>query len=80
MLADYRGKAKLRGFLMTWLNADLQKDLSKDPEKYPEFDAATIADLRTSLGLFLDDVLWSGSADYRQLLLSRRGLFERPVG
>lgn len=70
MLTDYRAKAKLRGFLLTWLQADLQKDLSKDPEVYPEFDTNTIADLRTSLELFLDDVLWSDDADYRRLLLS----------
>ncbi len=70
MLADYRGKSKLRGFLMTWLNADLEKDLSKDPKRYPEFDAAAIADLRTSLELFLGEVLWSEDADYRRLLLS----------
>ncbi len=70
MLTDYRAKAKLRGFLLTWLQADLQKDLSKDPETYPKFDAATIADLRTSLELFLDEVLWSDGADYRGLLLA----------
>lgn len=70
MLTDYRAKAKLRGFLLTWLQADLQKDLSKDPEIYPEFDGATIADLRTSLELFLDEVLWSDGADYRRLLLT----------
>ena len=68
MLADYRAKAKLRGFLLTWLKADLHTDLSKDPKTYPDFDPATIADLRTSLELFLDDVLWSDDADYRRLL------------
>ncbi len=68
MLADYRTKVKLRGFLLTWLKADLEKDLSKDPGAYPQFDSATIADLRTSLELFLDEVLWSESSDYRRLL------------
>ena len=68
MLGDYRAKAKLRGFLLTWLNADLQKDLSKDPKAYPKFDPAAIADLRTSLELFLDEILWSDDADYRRLL------------
>ncbi|HEV3145574.1 MAG TPA: DUF1588 domain-containing protein, partial [Gemmataceae bacterium] len=34
------------------------------------FDAATIADLRTSLELFLDDVVWSEKSDFRDLLLS----------
>jgi hypothetical protein len=70
MLSDYRGKSKLRGFLLAWLHADSEKDLSKDPQAFPDFDPATIADLRTSLELFLDDVLWSDSADYRRLLLT----------
>ena len=33
-------------------------------------DAATIADLRTSLELFLDDVTWSDKSDFRELLSS----------
>lgn len=70
MLADYRAKSKLRGFLLTWLQADLKKDLSKDPERFPDFDPATIADLRTSLELLLDEVLWSSDGDYRRLLLA----------
>lgn len=69
MLSDYRAKAKLRGFLFTWLDADTEKDLGKDPQTFPDFDAATIADLRSSLGIFLDDVLRSKDADYRRLLL-----------
>jgi hypothetical protein len=70
MLQDPRAKAKLRSFLLTWLKVEAGIDLSKDPEKYPEFDAASIADLRTSLELFLDDVMWSEASDYRQLLLA----------
>ncbi|MBC8870352.1 MAG: DUF1592 domain-containing protein [Planctomycetes bacterium] len=70
MLSDYRVKSKLHGFLLTWLHADTEKDLSKDPQTFPDFDATTIADLRTSLEVFLDDVLWSEDADYRRLLLA----------
>lgn len=70
MLADPRAKAKLRGFLLTWLRADQPHDLAKDAKRFPGFDAATIADLRTSLELFLDDVLASPKADYRELLTS----------
>lgn len=54
MLADPRAKAKLRGFLLTWLEADGEQDVSKDPRKFPGFDAAVVSDLRTSLELFLD--------------------------
>jgi hypothetical protein len=42
----------------------------KDAKRFPGFDAAVVSDLRTSLELFLDDVVWSESSDFRQLLLS----------
>lgn len=70
MLGDLRAETKLREFLLTWLTADRERDLSKDPEKIPGFSEAVIADLRTSLELFLDDVLRSEEADYRRLLLA----------
>jgi hypothetical protein len=70
MIADLRARTKLRDFLLTWLNVDGEVDLSKDPEKFPNFDAAAIADLRASLELFFDDVVWSDASDYRELLLS----------
>jgi len=70
LLADVRARTKLREFLLTWLKVDGHPDLSKDPHKFPEFDAAVIADLRTSLELFLDHVVWSDASDYRQLLLA----------
>lgn len=70
MLGDLRAKAKLRDFLLTWLKADQVRDLAKDSTRFPEFDAATIADLRTSLELFLDDVTWSEKSDFRELLTS----------
>ena len=70
MLADPRAKAKLREFLLTWLKVDQAPDLAKDPKRFPGFDAAVAADLRTSLELFLDDVVWSETSDFRQLLLA----------
>jgi hypothetical protein len=70
MLRDPRAKAKLRQFLLTWLHADDSPDLAKDPARFPGFDAAVLSDLRTSLELFLDDVLWSGDSDFRRPLLS----------
>ena len=42
----------------------------KDAKKFPDFDPALAADLRTSLELFLDDVVSSEASDFRQLLLS----------
>ncbi len=68
MLGDQRAKAKLHDFLLTWVKADQPRDLAKDGKKFPGFDPAVIADLRTSLELFLDDVTWSEKSDYRELL------------
>jgi mono/diheme cytochrome c family protein len=70
MLADPRGKAKLREFLLTWLKVEQAPELAKDPARFAGFDAAVASDLRTSLELFLDDVIASKDADFRRLLLS----------
>jgi hypothetical protein len=70
MLTDTRGRTKLREFLLTWLRADSGHDLMKDARAFPGFDAIVISDLRSSLELFLDDVVWSEASDFRQLLLS----------
>src|SRR5262249_47484555 len=68
MLGDPRGRQKLREVLLVWLKADMAADLAKDKDRFPDFDAAVISDLRTSLELFLDDVLWSEGSDFRRLL------------
>jgi Protein of unknown function (DUF1592)/Protein of unknown function (DUF1588)/PA14 domain/Protein of unknown function (DUF1595)/Cytochrome C oxidase, cbb3-type, subunit III len=70
MVKDIRTRAKLREFLHQWLKVEHVPDLAKDPSKYPGFDPAVASDLRTSLDLFLDDVIWSESSDFRQLLLA----------
>jgi hypothetical protein len=70
MLGDPRAKAKLRDFLFTWLKVDPAPDLAKDAKRFPGFDPAVATDLRTSLELFLDEVVWSEASDFRQLLLS----------
>ena len=70
MAADPRARAKLRDFFLQWLKVDHFADLSKDSHQFPEFSPAVASDLRTSLDLFLDEVISSDAADYRQLLLS----------
>ncbi len=70
MLADARTKSKVQYFLHHWLQMDHVEDLSKDNKLYPGFTPEVIADLRTSLNLFLEDVVWHENGDYRQLLLS----------
>ncbi len=71
MLNDLRTQAKLRDFFHQWLRVDRVDDLTKDGKLYPEFNEAAASDLRVSLDLFLDDVVWkSEGADFRQLLLA----------
>lgn len=70
LLADSRTRSKLREFLLTWLKVEHVPDVSKDSERFPEFNAVLANDLRTSLELFLDEIIRSDEADFRQLLLA----------
>ncbi|MCA9219155.1 MAG: DUF1592 domain-containing protein [Planctomycetales bacterium] len=72
MSQDLRARAKLHEFLHTWLRVDHIQDLSKNAEIFPEFDEMLVSDLRTSLDLFLDEVISNSEADFRQLLQSER--------
>jgi hypothetical protein len=69
MLGDARAHAKMQAFLHHWLQMNHAEDLSKDTKLFPGFSPEVIADLRASLNIFLDDVVWSGGSDYRRLLL-----------
>ncbi len=68
MVADPRAKAKLHGFFHHWLELDRADTASKDPKVFPGFDATMMADLRESLWMFLDEVVWSETSDYRRLI------------
>jgi hypothetical protein len=70
MMADERTHAKMQAFFHHWLQMDRVENLSKDDKLFPGFTPAIIADLRTSLNLFLEDTMWSGGSDYRTLLLA----------
>jgi len=70
MLEDPRARIKMQGFFHQWLELDRAEGLSKDSEKFPGFDERVIADLRVSLDLFLESVVWSERSDYRELLLA----------
>src|SRR5262249_46231184 len=66
MLADPRARTKLRDFLLTWLKVDHFPDIAKNPQRFPGFDPRVVSDLRTSLELFLDEVVWDERSDFRQ--------------
>jgi hypothetical protein len=70
MMKDPRAKAKLRDFLHHWLHVEEGAEIAKDQKEYPGFDQAVVMDLRTSLDLFAESIVWSEQSDYRQLLLS----------
>ena len=70
MVADLRTRSKVREFLLQWLKVDQVPDLAKDSKQYPDFDGAVVSDLRTSLDLLLEDIVWGASSDFRQLLLT----------
>jgi cytochrome c5 len=70
MVSDLRAHSKLREFFLQWLKVDQNAELSKDNAQYPDFTATVATDLRTSLELFVDEVLWSEQSDFRQLFTS----------
>ena len=67
MVFDERARSKTRACLYAWLNLAAADDLVKDDALFAGFDAELVGDLRASLDRFLDEVVWSGTSDYRQL-------------
>ena len=69
MMKDPRAKAKLRDVLHDGLHVEEGAEIAKDQKEYPGFDQGLVMDLRTSLDLFTENIVWSEQSDYRQLLL-----------
>lgn len=67
MLQSPRTRAKLREFFEKWLKLDHLTDVGKDNASYPGFTPEIISDLRTSLDLWIDEIVWSKRPDYRRL-------------
>ncbi|MGB1124678.1 MAG: DUF1592 domain-containing protein [Phycisphaeraceae bacterium] len=70
MLEDPRAHAKLMRFFHHWLELERAEYVDKDKQLFPEFDQQLLADLRTSLDLFLEHTVFSENSDYRELLLA----------
>jgi mono/diheme cytochrome c family protein len=66
MVDDRRTRAKIRDFLFSWLRIDHGPEIVKDAVHYSEFSPEMAADMRTSLALFLDDVVWGPESDFRR--------------
>jgi hypothetical protein len=69
MLASPLAREKIRRFFEHWLEME-ERDLAKDARQFPEFNEQLTADLRRSLELFVEGVVWSEESDYRELLLA----------
>ncbi|MCW3100297.1 MAG: hypothetical protein JWL77_5915, partial [Chthonomonadaceae bacterium] len=70
MVADPRAALKMHDFFMQWLKVDQHPELAKDSKRFPGFDAMAATDLRTSLELEIESIVWSEKSDYRELMLS----------
>ncbi len=70
MVDDPRAAGKLAGFVRHWLHVEGVTDLAKSKARFPAFDPAAAADLRTSLDLFTAEVVSSPESDFRRLLLA----------
>ncbi len=68
MTKDPRARAKVSEFFLRWLKLDVEGELTKSPEAFPDFNPSMVADLRRSLELFVDRVVWQGNSDYRELI------------
>ncbi len=79
MLQDPRTRAKLRQFVGKWLKLDGEIELSKDGGQVPQFSDAIVTDLRTSLEIFVDEVLSSPASDFRDLLRADYLWLNRPL-
>ncbi|MCA9239206.1 MAG: DUF1592 domain-containing protein, partial [Planctomycetales bacterium] len=70
MLKDPRAAAKVKDFFRSWLHIKRADQINRDPQAFPGFSPRLAADMRTSLEMTLDKVMWSDGSDYRRLLLS----------
>ncbi len=67
---DLRCRSKLRDFFFQWLKVEQIPDLAKDPAAVRRLRRGDGFDLRTSLDLLVEDLVWSEASDFRQLLLT----------
>jgi hypothetical protein len=70
LLATPEAADVVAGFHRDWLDLYMLDDMTRDPERYPEWDADLIADLRTELDLFTTEVVWYGDGRLDTLLFS----------
>ncbi len=67
MVDDYRTRGKVREAFVQWLGLSHFGEITKDQDRYPGFDEELVSDLRRSLDLTIEDVVWGDSSDFRRL-------------
>lgn len=70
MMEDFRVHGKTRELMHAWLNLSHFGEITKNSERFPDFKPNLVSDLKASLDVFLDDVVWGDSSDFRQLFLA----------
>jgi mono/diheme cytochrome c family protein len=80
MVADPRAWFKMREFLLQWLKVDQYPDLAKDLKRFPGFDEGVASDLRTSLEMSLEDIVWGKKSDFRELMLTDKFFVNGRIG
>ena len=70
LVDDPRSRQKLHSFFHYWLKTDHGSNVTKDKEAFPEFDDQIVSDLKTSLDLYLEEVIWNEKSDFRELFLA----------
>lgn len=73
LLGDHRAQAKMRGLIYEWLNITATRDRKKHAEHFGNFDDPLVQDTRRSLDAFVNEILFSDTSDFRQLLTSDWG-------
>lgn len=71
LVQDPRVLETLATFHEDWLNLYQLDTTQRDPEKYPGFSPELLAAMHTETALFVNEVIWSGSASWNELLFSR---------
>lgn len=77
MLSDPKAAAKAREIFYDLLKLDLSAEITKDAERFPQWDAELVSDLRRSMERQVADFLSAEKSDWRGLLQSSR-LFMTP--
>jgi hypothetical protein len=79
LLMSPGAKPTLRAFMNEWMATTQVPSVSKDTTIYPNWTPALGNSMVSELGLFFDQVLWSGSGSLRELFMSTQTFVDGPL-